>query len=167
MPIKPKLIHIHRVRHADQPYATEVRLGTCPSGHCDTLSAQNAQYACRILIRLFARTCFAACSSRLKLDHSVHPLAISSTKAALYAISPPLPLLRLAQPCTRPRSRSGGVVLNSPVRPLLVQHAVSAVAAADGLAAPELYVLVAVAAGVLYCARHVLDDPGLLGWGRL
>lgn len=50
-----------------------------------------------------------------------------------------------------------------PVRPLLVQHAVAAVAAADGLAALELHVTVAVAAGVGHGARVDVYGGGLGG----
>lgn len=55
----------------------------------------------------------------------------------------------------------------SPVRPLLVQHAVAAVTAADGLAALELHVAVAVAARVGDGARVDVDGGGVGGLGCL
>jgi hypothetical protein len=58
--------------------------------------------------------------------------------------------------------------MNSPVRPLLVQHAMSTVPAADRLAALERDVLVAVAALVVDGAGVGVDDSGVgrggLGW---
>jgi hypothetical protein len=50
---------------------------------------------------------------------------------------------------------------NSPVRPLLVQHAMSTVPAANGFAALERDVLVAVAAFVVYGASVGVDDGGV------
>jgi hypothetical protein len=58
--------------------------------------------------------------------------------------------------------------LNSPVRPLLVQHTMTTVPAADRLAALERYVLIAVAAFVVDGAGVGVDDGGVgrggLGW---
>ena len=46
---------------------------------------------------------------------------------------------------------------DSPIRPLLIQHAMPTVPAANGLAALERHVLVAVAALVVHCARVGVD----------
>jgi hypothetical protein len=49
-----------------------------------------------------------------------------------------------------------------PVRPLLVQHTMSAVPASDRLAALQRDILIAVAALVVYCAGGGIDDGGVL-----
>lgn len=52
---------------------------------------------------------------------------------------------------------SGKIAINSPVRPLLVQHAVSALLAADGVAALQRDLVVAVAAQVVHRALGVFE----------
>jgi hypothetical protein len=83
-------------------------------------------------------------------------------------------LLQLSAPRTAPscpRQRPIQVLPSTllrlpdlPVRPLLVQHAVPAVAAPNGLAALELHIAVAVTARVGDCARVDVDSRGV---GRL
>jgi hypothetical protein len=83
-------------------------------------------------------------STRLKLHHTKHTMSVHNPQIAK---------------CT---------TLNSPVRPLLVQHTMTTVPAADRLAALERYVLIAVAAFVVDGAGVGVDDGGVgrggLGW---
>lgn len=72
-------------------------------------------------------------SSRLKLDHSAH-----------YTVS-----------SHRSQSSFSPARANSPVRPLLVQHTVPALLAADGIAALQRDLVVAVAAQVVHRALGI------------
>ena len=56
-----------------------------------------------------------------------------------------------------PSRRKGLFVARSPVRPLLVQHAVAALLAADGIAALQRDLVVAVAAQVVHRALGVFE----------